>query len=545
MGIHDRSRRDQDEADWLARNSTGAMIEAADAAAESDVKAGEKKAEKCSGGGGSDASEASANGATPSPTADGAHDNKSLLPPPPPSDKDSQAAAAAAGSEPTKPPFAQDTPQSPNGGDDAEPDSPSHPLQLLKRSHSMPDTGGPEGAGGGGGSGGGGAGMGMGAVAPPPHKVHGHLRPHSDTPLVRAKADRAHLPVTRDSIAQGEAYHAPSGREQVSSMPAYPSSSLAALTLSPTGRGGGDSAAAAAAAGGKGAAAAAAEDNGANSEEVEEWIAAQRRRSANATTSEEEEEDSDEDSSDSEEEGDFDGEAFGSYWADGMMGKKKDGSGGLPPKPLGDLDDVVEVPHHRSTDDHHASSMAAGGSGRDSMRGSLATSTTSPEAGGSNAAEFRLATRRDGGLGSRNPDGTKGDKIYFVGIIDILQQYTRVKRAETFMKSFTHNVDEISCVPPDKYAARFANFLKDAVDLTPSTAAAASSSSDQASNATNSPWSDAGSNGNSSTNNSSSSTSKEKPASEGNNSSAASSAASADAATAAKPVGDVQVDESS
>jgi len=488
VGIHDRSRRDQDEADWLAKNSTGAMIEAADAAAESDVKAGsgDKKADRSS--------------------SDGAHENKSLLPLPPPTDKESQAAAAAAaGGE-----SAQDSQQSP-GGDDAESDSPTHPLELLKRSHSMPDTGGPEGGTGGEGGGGGGTG-----AAQPPHKVNGHWRPHSDTPLVRAKADRAHLPVPRDPLTQGDANGngGSTGRERVSSLPAAPSGPLHALTLSkPTAAAGGDTAATAASGNGAAVAAAAAEDAGSNSEEVEEWIAAQRRRSANATTSEEDE-DSDDDSSDSEEEdGEFDGEAFSSGWADGMMGKKKDGSGGLPPRPLGEPDDVVEVPHHRKTDDHHAASLAAGGGGgRDSLRGSIA----SPE-GGSSAADFRLATRRDGGMGSRNSDGTKGDKIYFVGIIDILQQYTRVKRAETFMKSFTHNVDEISCVPPDKYAARFANFLKDATDLAPSTAAA--SSSDHGSNATSSPWSDAG-------NNNSSSSSNHKAASESNNSSATSSSLS-------------------
>lgn len=252
-----------------------------------------------------------------------------------------------------------------------------------------------------------------------------HARPHSDTPRVRAKADRALL--VKELPAEAAAWSG--GRSQRRpSLPASPTAALAQLHVAAAG-------------------------DGAAAEELDEWAAT--RRSTNVTTSEEE--DSDEDSSDSEDEGEFAGEALSRGWTDGLFGKKRDGSGaGLPPKPLGDPEDVVLVPRHRKADD-----SAAAASMRESTREG---SVLSPDAGGT---ELRLATRRDGGLGSRNPDGTKGDKVYFVGIIDILQQYTTVKRAETFVKSFTHDVAQISCVPPDQYAARFAHFIRDAVDLTP------------------------------------------------------------------------------
>lgn len=43
-------------------------------------------------------------------------------------------------------------------------------------------------------------------------------------------------------------------------------------------------------------------------------------------------------------------------------------------------------------------------------------------------------SRRDGGINSRTPDEKRGEDIYFLGIIDILQQYNASKRMETFVK---------------------------------------------------------------------------------------------------------------
>lgn len=70
---------------------------------------------------------------------------------------------------------------------------------------------------------------------------------------------------------------------------------------------------------------------------------------------------------------------------------------GLPAKPLGEPEDEVAIPVHP-------------------LQGSL-------------------SHRRDGGITARNKDGSKGDEIYFMGIIDILQQYNSTKRAEVTLAS--------------------------------------------------------------------------------------------------------------
>ena len=43
-------------------------------------------------------------------------------------------------------------------------------------------------------------------------------------------------------------------------------------------------------------------------------------------------------------------------------------------------------------------------------------------------------TRRDEGINSRTSDGKRGDEIYYLGVIDILQQYNANKRMETLIK---------------------------------------------------------------------------------------------------------------
>ena len=72
--------------------------------------------------------------------------------------------------------------------------------------------------------------------------------------------------------------------------------------------------------------------------------------------------------------------------------------------------------------------------------------------------ERRLTHRRDHGVQSRLLDGSKGNEIYFVGVIDILQQYNAFKRAETFLKSFKYDSRQISAVDPKWYARRFVEF---------------------------------------------------------------------------------------
>ena len=49
--------------------------------------------------------------------------------------------------------------------------------------------------------------------------------------------------------------------------------------------------------------------------------------------------------------------------------------------------------------------------------------------------------RYDGGINSRLPDGRRGKDIYYIGVIDILQQYNASKQMETLFKVHTCRVD--------------------------------------------------------------------------------------------------------
>lgn len=50
-------------------------------------------------------------------------------------------------------------------------------------------------------------------------------------------------------------------------------------------------------------------------------------------------------------------------------------------------------------------------------------------------------------------------EIYFLGIIDFLQDYNGRKKAEHAFKSMVYKKDEMSCISPKKYAQRMFNFL--------------------------------------------------------------------------------------
>ncbi|KDO26627.1 hypothetical protein SPRG_08031 [Saprolegnia parasitica CBS 223.65] len=65
-----------------------------------------------------------------------------------------------------------------------------------------------------------------------------------------------------------------------------------------------------------------------------------------------------------------------------------------------------------------------------------------------------------GGIRGRRASGKKNGFVYFVGIIDILQQYNMQKRAETLIKGLQHNAKEISSVDPDLYGNRFIEFME-------------------------------------------------------------------------------------
>uniref|UniRef100_A0AAV1VGR8 PIPK domain-containing protein n=1 Tax=Peronospora matthiolae TaxID=2874970 RepID=A0AAV1VGR8_9STRA len=66
----------------------------------------------------------------------------------------------------------------------------------------------------------------------------------------------------------------------------------------------------------------------------------------------------------------------------------------------------------------------------------------------------------EGGICGRDQDGHKNGCVYFLGIIDILQQYNTRKIAETLFKGLRHNRKHISAVGPDFYGDRFIEYIE-------------------------------------------------------------------------------------
>ena len=52
-----------------------------------------------------------------------------------------------------------------------------------------------------------------------------------------------------------------------------------------------------------------------------------------------------------------------------------------------------------------------------------------------------------------------GKQIYFMGIIDILTEYTAKKSFEHFARSVYQDKNTVSCVPPKRYGDRFIEFM--------------------------------------------------------------------------------------
>lgn len=71
-----------------------------------------------------------------------------------------------------------------------------------------------------------------------------------------------------------------------------------------------------------------------------------------------------------------------------------------------------------------------------------------------------LFCRDEGGIYGRDRYGRKNGFVYFVGVIDILQQYNSRKIAETFFKGIRHNRKQISSVNPTFYGDRFIEFME-------------------------------------------------------------------------------------
>ena len=67
----------------------------------------------------------------------------------------------------------------------------------------------------------------------------------------------------------------------------------------------------------------------------------------------------------------------------------------------------------------------------------------------------------DGGLRATHQDNRPGEEIYYLGIIDCLTKYNMVKKSEHFLKGLANpaNKSGLSAVPPDRYGARFIDFI--------------------------------------------------------------------------------------
>jgi len=73
-------------------------------------------------------------------------------------------------------------------------------------------------------------------------------------------------------------------------------------------------------------------------------------------------------------------------------------------------------------------------------------------------------TDTHGGMCYKNPDtGELGNEIYFTGVIDLLQQFNRRKKVESFLKTRMNNPQEISAVDPELYSRRFNRFIEEKI----------------------------------------------------------------------------------
>jgi len=68
--------------------------------------------------------------------------------------------------------------------------------------------------------------------------------------------------------------------------------------------------------------------------------------------------------------------------------------------------------------------------------------------------------KEDGGLRAFNGDGTPRSETYFMGIIDILQEFDTKKRMESTYKGIRYKRKEISAVGSKYYGERLINFIE-------------------------------------------------------------------------------------
>ncbi|RMZ79426.1 hypothetical protein DV738_g3311, partial [Chaetothyriales sp. CBS 135597] len=71
----------------------------------------------------------------------------------------------------------------------------------------------------------------------------------------------------------------------------------------------------------------------------------------------------------------------------------------------------------------------------------------------------RFFYRDDGGLRGTHEDGSPGESIYYLGVIDCLTHYGLVKHVEHFWKGLKDDRTKISPIPPQAYGDRFLEFI--------------------------------------------------------------------------------------
>lgn len=61
-------------------------------------------------------------------------------------------------------------------------------------------------------------------------------------------------------------------------------------------------------------------------------------------------------------------------------------------------------------------------------------------------------------------EADRDEEIYYLGIIDYLQKYTRKKKLARLAKSITHDKDKLSTASPSFYSKRFRDFLSNSIE---------------------------------------------------------------------------------
>lgn len=133
---------------------------------------------------------------------------------------------------------------------------------------------------------------------------------------------------------------------------------------------------------------------------------------------------------------------------------------GHPDIPFDSDDDSDDADDSHSTDG--VGEIAVDGTDMHLMHANLVDMPLSP--GVLDAEKYgrseSIFCKDDGGIYGRDRYGRKNGFVYFLGVIDILQQYNTRKIAENIFKGFRHNRKQISSVNPNFYGDRFIEFME-------------------------------------------------------------------------------------